>query len=131
MNLSKIVMEKYVYRPKRFYAIVFLVTWGLWIPAIFIKNDISMLFMILGLLAPAVTAVITVFRSGNKELKSDFKRKIVGFYRIKPGYIAVAAILFFVAVFLAITTSVIFHYFRMYMGLLAFAALSDRRNISV
>lgn len=101
-------MEKYVYRPKRFYAIVFLVTWGLWIPAIFIKNDISMLFMILGLLAPAVTAVITVFKSGNKELKSDFKRKIVGFYRIKPGYIAVAAILFFVAVFLAITTSVIF-----------------------
>ena len=101
-------MGKYVYRPKRFYGIVFIATWGLWIPAIFIKNDISMVFMILGLLAPAVTAVITVLKSGNKQLKSDFKRKIVGFYRIKPGYILAAVILFFAAVLLSITTSVIF-----------------------
>lgn len=107
MNLQE-TMEKYVYKPKRFYSIVFVATWGLWIPAIFIKSEIAMVFMILGLLAPAVTAVITVLASGNKQLKDDFKRKIVGFYRIKPGIIAIAVLMFFAAVLLSLATSVIF-----------------------
>ena len=97
--------DRYRYKPIRFYVICFSVTWGFWIAAAIISksekdNGLSTLLMLLGLMAPAVTAVTTVFTSRSKALKNDFKRKIVGFYRIKPlsilaaiiGFIAIAAI---------------------------------------
>lgn len=39
--------------------------------------------MLLGLLAPAVTAA-AVLASDSTALKQNLKRKLVGFYRIKP-----------------------------------------------
>lgn len=44
----------------------------------------SAVLMLFGLLAPAATAVVTVLTSGSRELKQDLRRKLVGFYRIKP-----------------------------------------------
>ena len=66
-------MECYTYRPLRFYITVFAVTWFFWVLAI-LCNESSMLFlfMFLGLVTPAIVAVITVFASKNKALKQDF-----------------------------------------------------------
>ena len=57
-------MESYTYRPLRFYITVFAVTWFFWLLAI-LCNESSMLFlfMFLGLVTPAIVAVITVFAS--------------------------------------------------------------------
>ncbi len=102
-------MEHYIYKPKRFYITVFALTWGFWILAIIFKNtSLLFLFMLLGLLMPAVTALVTVLTSGNDMLKADLKRKILGFYRIDPVYIMIPVILFLIVVFLSISTSVLF-----------------------
>ena len=50
-------MKPYTYRPLRFYMTCFAVTWAFWIAAAFISrtandNGISMVFMLLGLMAP-------------------------------------------------------------------------------
>ncbi len=105
-------MEQYRYRPLRFYMICFVFTWIFWIFAAVVSksaNDdgISALLMLLGLTAPAVTAVITVLTSKNKALKTDLKRKLIGFYRIKPLSIIVAVLGFMVIVVLSILLSVL------------------------
>ncbi len=105
-------MEKYRYRPLRFYIICFAVTWFFWILAAVIScsehdNGVSSLMMLFGLIAPAVTAVITVFTSGSRALKDDFKRKLIGFYRIKPTSIIVAVVAFMAIVALSILLSVL------------------------
>ena len=101
-------MEKYIYRPKRFYITVFGLTWGFWILALILKDTpLMFVFMVLGLFMPAVTAVVTVLTSKNKMLKEDLKRKIVGFYRIKPFTIIKAVLLFFIVVAVSIGISVL------------------------
>ncbi len=64
--------------------------------------------MFLGLVSPAVVAVVTVFTSKNKALINDFKKKLIGFYRIKPKYILIAVLIFAVIVAASICTSVLF-----------------------
>lgn len=105
-------MEQYRYRPLRFYIICFAITWTFWIFAAVISkspndNGISALLMLLGLTAPAITAVITVLTSGSKALKADLRRKLIGFYRIKPLSIIAAVLGFMVIVFLSILFSVL------------------------
>lgn len=105
-------MGRYRYRPLRFYAICFAVTWIFWILAIVIskspKDDgISSLLMLLGLTAPAVTAVITVLTSGSRELKTDLKRKLIGFYRIRPLSILAAVVGFMGIVAVSILLSLL------------------------
>lgn len=105
-------MEKYQYRPVRFYVICFAVTWAFWIAAAITgrteQNGITMALMLLGLITPAVTAIITVQTSGCAELKQDLKRKLVGFYRIKPLSILAAVIGFMAIVVLSILLSTLF-----------------------
>jgi hypothetical protein len=79
---------KYVYRPKRFYALVFIFTWAFWLFAILFNEGLTCSFgMILGVISPATLAVITVFTSKSDTLKKDFKRKIFNFWKLKPQYI--------------------------------------------
>ena len=106
-------MKPYQYRPIRFYVTCFLATWAFWIAAAIISrlgndNGISVMLMLFGLLAPAVTAVITVLTSGSTALKQDLKRKLVGFYRIKPLSIFMAVIGFMAIVALSILLSTLF-----------------------
>jgi len=103
-------MEHYTYRPKRFYIIVFALTWGFWALALALKNNNAAMLgiMVIGLIMPAATAVVTVLSSKNKMLKEDLKRKIVGFYRIKPQYILLGFLLYGVAVAASIGISVLF-----------------------
>ena len=107
-------MKPYKYRPVCFYLTCFAVTWAFWIAAaIFSKsphdNGVSFVLMMFGLIAPAVTAVITVLTSGNKALKADLKRKLIGFYRIKPLSILATVVVFFaVAVVVLINREMFF-----------------------
>lgn len=104
-------MERYKYRPLRFYLICFITTWAFWISAAVISktendNGKSLLLMLIGLMAPAITALITVLTSGSKALKADLGRKLVGFYRLKPMniLIAVAAFMGIVAASILLST---------------------------
>lgn len=102
-------MEKYIYRPKKFYVTVFIATWFWWLFAILFNQDTSLyLGMFLGLISPAVIAVTTVLTSKNDSLKKDFKKKLTGFYRIRPKYIVLAVLIFALAVAASIGTSVLF-----------------------
>ena len=106
-------MKPYRFRPLRFYATCFFVTWAFWIAAAIISrsaddNGVSTVLMLLGLLAPAVTAVVTVLTSGNRALKLDLKRKLIGFYRVKPLSILIAVIGFMGIVALSILLSTLF-----------------------
>ena len=102
-------MEKYTYRPVRFYLTVFALTWGFWILAIIFRNTgMLMPFMVLGLAMPAVTAVVPVLTSGNRMLKEDLKRKLVGCYRIRPLNILLAVVLYGIAVAVSILVSALF-----------------------
>lgn len=106
-------MEEYKYRSVRFYITCFVATWIFWIVAAIISksendNGVSMLLMLFGLLSPAVTAVTTVLTSKNEALKQDLKRKIIGFYRIKPLSILAGIIRFMIIVLLSILLSLLF-----------------------
>lgn len=106
-------MEQYKYKPVRFYFTCFVTTWSFWIAAAIASktpndNGLSALLMLLGLIAPSVTAIATVLTSGCKALKQDLKRKIVGFYRLKPYNIALAILLFAAIVTVSILVSALF-----------------------
>ncbi len=102
-------MEHYTYRPVRFYLTVFAFTWGFWLLAILFKdNPVMFVLMLLGLIAPATTAVVTILTSKNRMFIEDLKRKIIGCYRIRPGYIVLAIILYGVTVAASIGISILF-----------------------
>lgn len=106
-------MDVYRYRPWRFYAICFAVTWSFWIiagVASWTSDDggVSAILMLFGLLAPAVTAVVTVLTSKSAALKADLKRKLVGFYRIRPFSILAAILGFGMIVVCSILLSLLF-----------------------
>lgn len=105
--------ERYRYRPVRFYLICFAVTWAFWIAAAIISrspndNGVSAVLMLLGLMAPAVNAVITVAASKSPALKADFRRKLVGFYRVRPLSILLAIAVFGLIVTASILLSTLF-----------------------
>lgn len=104
-------MKPYKYRPLRFYITCFAVTWAFWITAAFLSKPdpgLSSVFMLLGLISPAATAVITVLTSGNTALKNDLKRKLAGFYRLNPLNILTAVLTFAAIVALSILLSTLF-----------------------
>ena len=101
-------MENYVYKPKQFYFIVFVSTWLCWLLAFFSKtNELFYSFMFLGLIAPTITSLVTIFTSKNKLLKKDFKRKIIGFYKVKPFNILLSIIVYATIIGLSIMTNIL------------------------
>jgi membrane protease YdiL (CAAX protease family) len=95
----------YHYKPLRFYLIVFALTWGFWIPAIFMKDELRFFSMLLGLFVPAITALITVLASKNAALKKDLRHKLFGAFRVKPKIVIAAIISFFVIIAVSILLS--------------------------
>lgn len=108
-NNNTIENKSYIYKPTRFYIIVFALTWFFWALAIiFRKSPALFIFMLLGLIMPASVAVVTVLSSKNAALKSDFKRKLLRFYRIKPLSLLLAIILFMSTGVISILISLFF-----------------------
>jgi membrane protease YdiL (CAAX protease family) len=86
--------KKYRYRPVLFFALAYLFTWIFWIPAIFLPQSIGAPLMLVGLLAPGIVSTVFVLASGSKELKTDLKNKIIGFYTVKWGNVILAVFVF-------------------------------------
>lgn len=102
-------MKSYKYHPIRFYLIVFVLTWTFWIAAAVCRdNGAAMTLMFLGLCVPASTAVCTVLASKSTALKSDLKRKLIGFYRVHPLNLLTAVGLFACIVAVTILFSTVF-----------------------
>lgn len=99
----------YIYRPVRFYVTVFALTWLCWGLAIAFNEGASLVgFMLAGMFMPAAVAVLTVLLSKNAALKTDFKRKLTGFYRIRPLSILIAVLVFAASVAVSILISLLF-----------------------
>ena len=100
--------ETYRYRPVLFFALAYLFTWMFWIPAIFIPGDIATVFMLLGLISPAVVSTVFVMVSGSDVLKQDLKNKIVGFYKVRWGNVLLAILVFVLILVCSILLSLAF-----------------------
>ena len=107
--------KTYQYKPVRFYAIVFILTWAFWIAAAVVGHGntdsaagISITLELLGLIAPSVVATCMVLFSGSRELKRDLRDKLVGLFRIKPSVITTATLLFGAVVMASILLSTLF-----------------------
>ena len=100
--------KKYRYRPVLFFALAYLFTWIFWIPAIFLPQNLGAVLMLVGLLAPGIVSTVFVLVSGSKELKTDLKNKIIGFYKVKWGNVALAVLVFASIIVASILLSTLF-----------------------
>lgn len=105
--------KTYQYKPVRFYIIVFVLTWGFWLPAAiagrgFSDNGMSMTLMLFGLFVPSITAVCTVLSSGSTELKRDLRLKFTGLFRVKPLIVVISIFTFGIIVAASILLSTLF-----------------------
>ncbi len=98
----------YRYRPVLYFAMAYLFTWIFWIPAIFLKGNIAMVFMLLGLISPAVVSTVFILASNSPALKKDLKEKIFGFYKVKWPNVAVSVAVFAIIVVSSILLSLAF-----------------------
>lgn len=76
-------MASYKYKPIVFFIAAYLATWGLWIPAALLNNEvISIVLMVVGTMAPAAISLVSILGSGNADLKKDFYKRAIDFKRI-------------------------------------------------
>ena len=101
-------MKKYKYRPVLFFVLAYLFTWMFWIPAIFVPENIGIILMLIGLIAPAVISTIFVLASDSEALKQDLKNKIFGFYKVKWQNVILAIIVFAAIIVASILLSLLF-----------------------
>ncbi|MBO4608496.1 MAG: CPBP family intramembrane metalloprotease, partial [Lachnospiraceae bacterium] len=110
MIMNNIVNENrsYRYRPVLFFALAYLFTWIFWLPAIVLPENVGALFMLIGLLAPAVVSTVFVLASGNDLLKKDLKVKLIGLYKVKWKNVLIAIVQFAGIVACSILLSLLF-----------------------
>lgn len=101
-------MKKYKYRPVLFFVLAYLFTWMFWIPAIFVPENIGIILMLIGLIAPAVISTIFVLASDSEALKEDLKNKVFGFYKVKWQNVILAIIVFAAIIVASILLSLLF-----------------------
>lgn len=101
-------MKKYKYRPVLFFVLAYLFTWMFWIPAIFVPENIGIILMLIGLIAPAVISTIFVLASDSEALKQDLKNKVFGFYKVKWQNVVLAIIVFAAIIVASILLSLFF-----------------------
>ena len=107
-NMNTANNEKYKYRPVLFFLMAYLFTWIFWVPAIFVNETLGSVLMVLGLFAPPVVSTIFVLVSGSDVLKRDLKNKLIGFYKVKWGNVAISIVVFAVIIVCSILLSLAF-----------------------
>lgn len=100
--------EKYKYRPVLFFLMAYLFTWIFWVPAIFVNETLGSVLMVLGLFAPPVVSTVFVLASGSDVLKKDLRNKLIGFYKVKWGNVAISIVVFALIVVCSILLSLAF-----------------------
>jgi membrane protease YdiL (CAAX protease family) len=106
-------MNTYKYRPLRFYVTVFALTWAVWFAAAIagtkgVGEGLTTTLMLLGLITPATTAIVTIFTSKSPELKKDFKEKMLGAFRVKPLVVLLSILIFGAVIASSILLSTLF-----------------------
>ena len=101
-------MKKHKYRPVLFFVLAYLFTWMFWIPAVFVPENIGIILMLIGLIAPAVISTIFVLASDSETLKQDLKNKVFGFYKVKWQNVILAIIVFAMIIVASILLSLLF-----------------------
>ena len=91
-----------------FFVLAYLFTWMFWIPAVFLPENIGIIFMLIGLIAPAVISTIFVLASDSEALKQDLKNKVFGFYKVKWQNVILAIIVFAMIIVASILLSLLF-----------------------
>lgn len=107
-NMNTANNEKYKYRPVLFFLMAYLFTWIFWVPAIFVNENLGSVLMVLGLFAPPVVSTVFVLASGSDVLKRDLRNKLIGFYRVKWGNVAISIVVFAVIIVCSILLSLAF-----------------------
>ncbi|MBR1450865.1 MAG: CPBP family intramembrane metalloprotease [Lachnospiraceae bacterium] len=107
-NMNTANNEKYKYRPVLFFLMAYLFTWIFWVPAIFVNETLGSVLMVLGLFAPPVVSTVFVLVSGSDVLKRDLKNKLIGFYKVKWGNVAISIVVFAVIIVCSILLSLAF-----------------------
>ena len=98
----------YRYRPVLYFAMAYLFTWIFWIPAIFLKGNIAVVLMLLGLISPAVVSTVFILASGCPALKKDLKVKIFGFSKVQWSNVVLSVGVFALIVVSSILLSLAF-----------------------
>ena len=101
-------MTNYKYRPILFFVLTYIVTWAFWIPAIFLPENVGLVLMLFGLIAPAVISTIFVLCSGSDLLKQDLKNKLIGFYKVRWLNVLLAIVIFTAIIVVSILLSLAF-----------------------
>ena len=101
-------MKPYQYRPVLFFVLTYFSTWIFWIPAIYLNQDVGLVFMFIGLLAPSIISTLFVFCSKSKVLKQDLKNKIFGFYKVNWSNVLKAVFVFGIVIIISILVSLLF-----------------------
>ncbi len=83
------MIKTYVYKPVRFFGIVFAITWVAWFLSAFFsyRKDGGLVYILLlipGLVAPFVTALWMILTSKSAQLKQQFTERLFDFRLIKP-----------------------------------------------
>ncbi|MBQ6319775.1 MAG: CPBP family intramembrane metalloprotease [Lachnospiraceae bacterium] len=107
-NMNTANNEKYKYRPVLFFLMAYLFTWIFWVPAIFVNETLGSVLMVLGLFAPPVVSTVFVLVSGSDVLKRDLRNKLIGFYKVKWGNVAISIVVFAVIIVCSILLSLAF-----------------------
>ena len=107
-NMNTANNEKYKYRPVLFFLMAYLFTWIFWVPAIFVNETLGSVLMVLGLFAPPVVSTVFVLVSGSDVLKRDLRNKLIGFYKVKWGNVAISIVVFAVIIVYSILLSLAF-----------------------
>lgn len=107
-NMNTANNEKYKYRPVLFFLMAYIFTWIFWVPAIFVNETLGSVLMVLGLFAPPVVSTVFVLASGSDVLKRDLKNKLIGFYKVKWGNVAISIVVFAVIIVCSILLSLAF-----------------------
>ncbi len=108
MKNTAIDNKPYKYRPVLFFALAYLFTWIFWIPATVLPENVGALFMLIGLLAPAVVSTVFVLVSGNDLLRKDLKIKLIGLYKVKWKNVLIAIVQFAGIIVVSILLSLLF-----------------------
>ena len=98
----------YRYRPVLYFAMAYLLTWIFWIPAIFLKGNVAVVLMLLGLISPAVVSTVFILASGCPALKKDLKVKIFGFSKVQWSNVVLSVGVFALIVVSSILLSLAF-----------------------
>ncbi len=104
---------KITYKPVAFFVITFLITWSAWFIAAYFSYQEGMgglqaLFMMPGLFAPFIAAMIMIYRSKSPELRRDYWDRLWNSKRIRLATVPIMLLLMPAVILVSILLSLLF-----------------------